>query len=442
MAYLEPQIYEEEDNPGQTAGGTISGSSVAARPSAKPSSTGYVNVQRYVDANKPGIESFAKDIGSKVGEQQTGAQKATGQLLSDFEAAQGPDINYGQLGKLLGTEGVQEGEEEGIKGALAAGKGPRQLNEMGNYSKALAEHQKAMEMLNLAEGQQGTSGYGALAQLALNPQQYTRGMRGLDASLLAAQKDFPTSFAAGGGGAAGGTGADRFVGGGRDYFDRAEKQASELGRAGQERFNTGLGLLKESAGGRLSGLEAQLKAQQEAAGQAFTKAEQSQFDDYINQLYQPLEIAPNFSKGRVDIAPYIQATQLPARHFGQFATADQAKEFDLLKQLIDPSYTLGTGGYGDVPMASLDKKAYEQAVLDKFLSELTFPPAYTKEAPLSSQGLEEQVAASQRANTKSYHNIGDALATGTEGKAKYRKEEEKKHQRPFTSFTRKSGGIG
>ena len=63
MAYLPSLVDEEADNPEQTReSGVISGSSVAARPSAAPSKSGYTNVNDYLEANKGGVNQLSSQI--------------------------------------------------------------------------------------------------------------------------------------------------------------------------------------------------------------------------------------------------------------------------------------------------------------------------------------------------------------------------------------------
>lgn len=430
MAFIEQNPEDELDNPEQSReSGVISGSGLAARPSNRPSKTGYVNVQDYVEANKPGIEQFARDIGSGVSGAVTGSQRGTGQLLESFKGAQAPDIDYGQLGTYLTQEGLQEGEKDLVSRALASGQAPKQLTDMPEYQKALKEHQQAMEMLKLSQG--GTSELGELARKVVKPQQYSRGMQGLDASLLAAQKDFPTAMVAAGGGSKdpNAPASDKFVGSGQDYFERATKEAGDIGKALGEKQAKGLGLLKEAAGKRWGGLEQQLQGQQKTAQEKFAADETAILDAYLKELAAPYGGVDVLGARGVDVAPFYNKTALPERHWSQFANQGQVDEYDVLRRLIEPGYDLSTGGYGDIaPQLGLDKSAYQQAVIDNFLKNLSFPE-YQKPVPLSSQDLETQVAADWRRQTKSMPGLGEFGAKKAEQKKKEREYEQKARER-------------
>lgn len=192
--------------PQQTTGGASALSAAPVGGGAVPpkaGSGGFVNLQRYMQANKGG--EFGNKVANTISDQGASSKQAIGQAAEAFKAAAAKGTVAGQAG--LGGQGMtaeqlqQQGQSFGENAIANAGNlgnsqveqfqkliggqyaGPSQLQDVARLR---AQAQSAQQLGNLASSQGGQQQL--LTQLYGRPS-YTAGQQRLDNLLLGGQQD-------------------------------------------------------------------------------------------------------------------------------------------------------------------------------------------------------------------------------------------------------------
>lgn len=304
MAYIPSPIDEENDDPNLIRGGssgTISGSATAARPSREQKDTNYTNVGEYVEANREGTQKLGQDIASGIQGQVGKAESAFGESIKQLGDTQQDLGAFGQIFESVksGQAASLSPEQRAQAKRFATGEysGAQSLSETKGYNQALDEKRKALQMLDLAEKEEGT---GTLIRETIKPQQYSRGEQAFDVSLLrtepGARKTFQELSAQ----------KPKFEQTLKQRQTEAEsaaqaqrakfgEQQSQIGTLGKERF--------ESI--RAKDSEQALKDARDAAyNEQMTKLKEEQ--DYFKNLYS------GFGSNKFDVNNY---SVLPDREF-------------------------------------------------------------------------------------------------------------------------------
>ena len=219
MAVLPPPIKEEEEGAAAPSSFSLTGGAgslvdvpegavapggpsqathgAEASPSGQ-SQTGFVNLERYLQANKQGTERFGTQFGQEalkgVGGEVQQARNVLGFSGSEQDKVQTPGIlqAFDRQGADYKTyKGLIEGGKAGelspqqlqqIQG-LQSGvySGPKQLSEIGGYGEAVKEREEAMSALGQLGNRQGQ---GELVKEYFGDSGYTRGESALDTALL------------------------------------------------------------------------------------------------------------------------------------------------------------------------------------------------------------------------------------------------------------------
>lgn len=194
-----PNAPQDEENQPSQGGAAVPGGAPAPGGAAGagqvttkgPSKSGrFVNIQRYVQANRPGTQRLGQATTGQIGQQEQAAAGAQQQAQSAFgQAVERSRQGVTQAGAQQAVERIQQNpvalNEEQMSEAQKLYNinygGPRQLNEIGEYGQALGASEKAKEVGELAQGEGGR--YQLLRQQFAQPQ-YSRGQTALDTALL------------------------------------------------------------------------------------------------------------------------------------------------------------------------------------------------------------------------------------------------------------------
>ena len=359
MAYLPSLVDEEADNPKQTReSGVISGSSVAARPSAAPSKSGYTNVGDYITANKEGIGNLANQLTGAV----SGQAEAAGTALRDIENEFGGASNVGDYEGI--TSAIKSGGTAGLTDAqrgqarqFATGNygGPTSLSETGGYGKAMEERKKALNLVGLAGEEYGT---GNLIKEVVKPQNYGRGEVSFDSALLGTAPESREKLQA----------LNKQYSGMGEDLGKAEGRSSALGAARRGAFGVGQGMVKtaaQSAFGNLRNLaEGESNSRSDMASRlktADTDKYKQEAIDYIMGKYgkTPEQLDPKLMN-------YINVKDARDYNVDPFDTLNQGQqsEYRSLADIlgVNPDFAVRGTPPRNVGNYGFDRSAYDAAV--------------------------------------------------------------------------------
>lgn len=190
-----PQNEDEQNRsqgPVQAGGAPPPPQSAAGQVSTKgPTKSGrFVNIQRYLQASRPGVQRLGQATTQQIGAKEQEAQQAQQQAQSAFgQAVERSRQGVTQAGAQQAVERIQQAPAGMTEEQMAEAQklyniqygGPRQLADIGEYGQALSASEQSRETGQLAQGEGGR--FQLLRQQFAQPQ-YTRGQTALDVALL------------------------------------------------------------------------------------------------------------------------------------------------------------------------------------------------------------------------------------------------------------------
>jgi hypothetical protein len=194
VAYLMQSEKDKEDQgqtgPTQLSGGTSvisgggsSGVKGVSNAQPKPSSSGFVNLDKYLSANSGQTAQMADRVSSKVSDQARSGIEAVGNSVSQFKTmATGPADTSG-LASQVRNDPTKVNRDEFNTARTATYQGPKSVADVSGFADARQSVSRAEKMAN---SWQTAGGRSDLLQNSFGGEKYTGGMRGLDQALLQA----------------------------------------------------------------------------------------------------------------------------------------------------------------------------------------------------------------------------------------------------------------
>jgi|CXWL01.1.fsa_nt_gi hypothetical protein len=354
------------------------------QPTQSPAPKGsgrFMNLQKYVQANKPQAEQMAGRIGGSIAEKAQQAQKSAQDIQSQFgQQAQQEQQRLGQTEQFLG----QLGSAAGAQGILQS---PEELQKFQQIRQGglnlnpanLAQQQQQLQAL----GEQGKLAGSEAGRFQLLRQQfgspsYSLGQRKLDQLLLQAvpgasqamQQQINPAL----------TGLQQTLSGAEQ--DIASQYGNIQSLAGQQQQ-----ALNQALTGGVSDIESQLEAAREAASTGRTEA-MGQFGTNVatrnlsaEQLAAlgPQLQSPYASLYNLNLADFMKPTddQLGDISIGQVASPEQAQRYASLQQLGDltgkySGLTPDQAGYNKLPLDT--ERLYQELANQQTSFESQFKP--------------------------------------------------------------------
>lgn len=193
----------QQDQPQVTGGqgGTISGtggqqgsSAQPAQQTRQPSSTGFINIQRYIDQNRPQSMQLAERVGGEIDTEGQEAQQAIGQAEQTFvQQAESQVVQPNQevidqaaSEQFTGFEDPQQTEQFTQAFNAPEYSGPESLVSTPDYTSALQEIGDVATIRNMINSPEGRK---ELLGRIQDTQRATQGVMTLDTALLGVNPD-------------------------------------------------------------------------------------------------------------------------------------------------------------------------------------------------------------------------------------------------------------